>query len=185
MQAKQVSKKILILLSILALAVLVSYYFVYTDIKRKNENISKLSQDLEYQIKRRQYIVSLQRTLQSTDSDITRINNSIVPVDGDVEFIEDLERMARENGLFIGIDSLIFEESPLFASSTINILKIKAKTSGSWPSTYRFLAQIESLPFKVKVNNFGLGSSVQDTGSASKPTNSWQSTFEIHVLKYK
>ena len=90
MQAKQVSKKILILLSILALAVLVSYYFVYTDIKRKNENISKLRQDLEYQIKRRQYILSLQRTLQSTDSDITRINNSIVPVDGDVEFIEDL-----------------------------------------------------------------------------------------------
>lgn len=188
MKTLNLSKKVSILLCLVIVFIFISYYFVYSDIKRRNEHVSSLNQDLSFQIKKRQYILSLQRTFQSTDSDIALVNNSIIPTEDGVKFIEDIESMARNNGLTIDIDSLGFEDSTLFSSSTITTLKVRAKTTGSWGGTYHFLSEIESLPIKVKINNLGLLSSIKDDGSTSKtkkPTALWQSTFEINVLKYK
>ncbi len=182
------SNKILILLSVIIVGLFISSYFIYTDIKRKNEHIGSLNQEAAYQLKRNQYLLTLQRTFQNTDSDIARVNSSIIPSDGDIKFIDDLESTARADGLSINIGSLVFEDNPSLTSSGITNFKIRAETSGSWSSTYKFLAQIEFMPLKVRVNSFGLSGSLQSPSSGSKSSKGgslWHSVFEINILKYK
>jgi hypothetical protein len=142
-----------------------------------------------YGYKSQQYMISLERTIQNADPDIIRINNSIIAKDGDVEFIETLEQMAKTNGLSVSIDSLTLENNPILAGSNVTILRIKAKTQGSWLGTYTFLSELESLPLKIKVDKFGFANGGSDTqtpsGKSAKATVVWQSIFEIVVLKYK
>ena len=164
-------------------------YYIFHDIKNKNESISNLQNELTIKTQNQKYMIEAERIIKNSKSDITFVNNSIIATDGDVSFIEDLEALGRSEGLSVSIDSLIYEDDPSLASSTVTTLKIKAKTSGSWSGNYRFLEEIESLPFKVKVNSFNLVSVSEIGGPDSKQptpqTLGWQGTFEIQVLKYK
>ena len=173
----------MITLSIIALLSFTTYYFLFRDIKTKNEHISTMEHLLSIQDKKREYLISMQRIIQNLDPDISRINNSIIANGEDVQFIENLESLAHDNGLSIDIDSLVFEDDQKLASSTITTFKIKAKTKGEWLGTYTFLAQIESLPFKIKVNKFTMKS--EESSDPKLISNNWRTDFEIRLLKYK
>ena len=127
-------------------------YFLFKDIRLRNEHISKLSQEVSSLSSKQDYLVSTQKMIGSINQDIIRIDNSIITKDGDVAFIENLELIAKSNGLTLNIDSLVFEDDTKLTGAGLTTLKIKAKTTGNWSNTYRFLSQIESLPFKIKVN---------------------------------
>ncbi|MFZ2621500.1 MAG: hypothetical protein WAX85_02925 [Minisyncoccia bacterium] len=188
MKTKNTSKNTIIAVTILVVGVFASYYFLFVDIKNRNEHISNIEQDLAHQNENSQYVSSLLETFQNADSDITKINNSIVSSDGDVAFIESLEKMAHDDSLSTTIDSLNFEEIPSFPGSKVVVFRIRVKAKGSWSGIYKFLAQIESLPFKIKIINFGLTGPLINTESVKNTSDSgriWQSIFEINVLKYK
>ena len=189
MKQLQLSKKILIVPGIFIIGFCILYYFVFVDIKNRNERISLLEHELKRETTKSEYITSLEHILVNADSDIARINNSIIPNDGDVEFIENLEKMARENNLLIEINSLVFENNSAFASTSLTLLKINAQTKGDWLGSYTFLNQIESLPIKVKIKRFDFTNSILETNSditkSIKSNSVWQSTFEIFLLKYK
>lgn len=182
-------KKIIIVLGILIVALFGVYYLVYRDIAHKNEHISSLLSGLSLENGKQEYLATTTAFLDSIAPDVANIKNSILSSDGDVKFIEDIERIARADGLSINIDSLSFQEDPVATANGVVVLNLKAKTTGSWAATYTFLKQIESLPLKVKVKSFGLSDTIGDisidASEPPKPTDKWQSSFEINVLKYK
>ena len=165
------------------------YYALFMDIKNKNEHISVLENELSSGNSKQQLAISMQQMIKNSDSDITRINDTIVGNDGDVLFIENLESLAKLNNLSISIDSLAFQNHPLLSSSTITFFNIKGKIVGRWLGTYLFLAQLESLPLKVKINDFAFANTTEgselDTKKFGTQGNTWQSVFDISVLKYK
>ncbi len=186
MYSHKSSKIILAFLSLLILALFAVIYFVYNDIKLKNERISVLDTDLLVESNKQRYLLSTQIQLEKINNDIVRIDHSIVPTGGEVSFIEDLESIAREDKVAMSIDSLVSSAEFDSASSSLSRLAIKAKTKGGWSGTYKLLAQIESLPVKVKVDKLNLVNFVDSVpGSKAPPVNSWDGTFEITVLKYK
>ncbi len=180
-------KIILGILCVLVLAVFVSYYFVYREIRFRDETYQNLLKDLSLQDTKQDYLISTQKTVDGLVLDINQINNSIISKDGEVEFIESLEAMAKESGLSIEIDSLSLENNEKLSPDSIDILSVKARTRGSWAANYLFLSRLESFPFKVKINKFGLSNSVAEVVSGKRivKTSVWQSVFEIDVLKYK
>jgi Tfp pilus assembly protein PilO len=182
-------KKIIILLILIEILICVMYYFGFVNLKKKNENISVLRNNLSSQIEKQQYMFSTQKMMKNTDSDITRVNNSLIQKDEDIKFIENIEGIARGNGLIIKIDNLAFEDDPSFSSNGLTILRIKASMSGNWAGMYSFLSQIETLPSKIRIDKFALTNNAgQISTDAEKPTapgNDWQGVFEISVLKYK
>lgn len=183
------NKKILIVLGLVIIALCVFYFVFFMKIKSKNEHISLLEQDLSLQNKKQDYVFVMRKMVQNADTQIRQINDSIIQQDGEVHFIETLESLARESGITISIDSISVENDPAFADSEITSLKVKAKTEGSWSGTYVFLTQLESMPYKIKIDNFGLVSLKEDVPLDQKrPTlarTNWQVSFQIHVLKYK
>ncbi len=160
------------------------------NIKRTNEHIFVLEHTMDLQSKKQNYLLAMQKMVQETDAQVLQINNSIVASDGDVHFIESIESIAKNNGIGITIDSLTLEDDPVFQGSNIVSLKIKAKTQGSWAGNYAFLTQVESLPFKIKIDTFGLvktsdTSATLDPKQKGNTPSEWQTSFQIHVLKYK
>lgn len=181
-------KKILIVLTLFFLAFGVACYLIFADIRRKNEHISSLEHDIYLQNKSQENIISMKKEVQNAEQDFSRINNSIVPKDGDVKFIESLEKMARENNLKIVIDSLVLADNQMTSSSKITTLKITANIKGSWSGIYTFLAQMEALDTRIRVDRLTLSSSGEETSPDQKTATrekTWLGTFEIRVLKFK
>ncbi len=179
-------KKIIALLTAIVLILLSAQYFLYVEISTKNKKISEMVNNLDSQENRQDYLISMQNLLNSMSSDIDAINGSIVSSDADVQFIEYLESLARDNGVNIKIDSLSFEDSAILKGTNVTSFKIKASTFGSWRGTYAFLSQLESMQYKVKINKFSAVSQSTDLGDQiKKSTGEWKSNFEIVVLKYK
>ena len=179
-------KKIFFLIIIIIIALFSAYYLFLMDIKNKEENISEMQNGLSSTVKSEELYTSMQTAVLNSSDQILEVNNSIVPSDGDVTFIEGLETMARNNGLKIGIDSLTFQEDPLLSSSSLTFFNIKGTTNGNWAGTYLFLAELESFPYKVKINRFSFSNiSEQQNGTKAPTTNSWDSNFDISVLKFK
>jgi len=186
MFTEQSLKKILVSLSFLIVVIFGSYYFIYTDIKSRNENTSTLSQEISLQSSKKDYLKSTQKMIESIQTDIDGINNSIVGKEDDIAFIESLEAIARSNGLTIDIDSLLFEEDPKLSPAGLTNFIVKAKITGSWSGTYLFLSQLESLPIRAKITRYDFVTSVGPETVETKTTSKvWRSAFEITVLKYK
>lgn len=181
-------KKILIILSISAIAIFVLHYVMYKDIKFKNEKISNLQYDLSVLSEKQDYIIAADRTFQKLKGDLVIASNSVVLKEEDVKFIENIESIARRNGLTIEIESIVLENQKL-PSSDLVVMNIKAKTVGGWSGSYNFLAELESLPIKVKIKRSSLINSSADSkieGQEAVVSNGlWKSTIDISVLKYK
>src|SRR3989344_7967077 len=189
MKKNKLLKTILVIAALSVIVLFIILYFVYADIKSKNEHASFLSNEFSSQDTKRNYLASTQKTIKNIGADIDRINNSILAKDGDVKFIGNLESMARQNGLSMAIDSLVLLDKSDTTSNTITSLKISAKTIGSWSGTYKFLVELESSPVKVKINKFDISGAMDGGDSVPQQTGvssgSWQSNIEMEVLKYK
>ncbi len=178
--------KLLLVLMMFSLVFWGAHYFLYNDIKNKNVQILTLDNQLKTLNTEQEYISTTERMLESRKSDIDRIENSIIVAGGDVNFIEMLELVARNNGLTLDIESLVATDADKSSANLVTALKVKAKTSGSWSGSYLFLSELESLPYKIKVTNFSIISNTPEVVDVlKKEANSWQTIFEITVLKYK
>lgn len=188
MEQGKLFKKIIIVLSLSVIILFGAIYFVYAEIRSKNQKIFSFEQELQMKNNKYDYLVSMQKLVENIEPDIQKINNSIVSKSGDVGFIENLEAMARSHDLDIKIDSLNLVSDPKAPQSTLNTLKIKAKADGSWSNVYIFLSELESSPFKIKIDKFAIISGeelVLDSTKAGSPSKKWQTSFEISVLEYK
>ncbi len=177
-------KNIIILLSSATLLLFGFIYFAYYQIKEKNENILRLQQDLSAKSDKHEYLISLQNTIKEIESEIEKVQKSIIPKSRDVAFIEDLESMARSYGLQIEIQSLSLVSDKNINTDKIAVLKVKARASGSWSSVYRFVSELESLTYKLKIDKIALYTK-SDGSSTINRNADWEVIFEISVLEEK
>jgi len=171
--------QIIILLVIVVLVLAAAKIFLLWDIRHKNQQISLMDYEIQSSGTVEQNTIVMQHMIQAASPNIALVNSSSIASDGDIAFIENLESLARSNGLDIQIDSLLFESSATLASSSMTAFKVKAETKGSWAGTHKFLIEMESLPIKIKINNFSTSVDPEDANRV------WQSSFEIKALKYK
>jgi len=188
MNRKQTLKRILIFLGICIAILAAISYFAFISIKHTNENISALTAKLVTEKNQQEYLTSTQKIVEQRTQDLAKINDSIVASDGDVQFIENLESLARGDHLNVSIDSLTVEDSTNLSKAGMTTLNVKVKVDGSFSDLFTFLSQIESSPFKIKVDGFSLvvnGEGVipdKKTGVQKVP---WEMIIGIHILKYR
>lgn len=186
MEQTSLFKKILGILSLISIVLFVAIYYVYRDIRIKNETILTVEQDLSSNNTRHEYLTSLQKLFESIEPKINKVENTIIPSGGEVVFIEDLEALARGLNIDITIDSLNLASDPKVSSSTLSVLKVRAKYSGLWSDMYRFISELESIKHKIKINRITLSNQEELTATRSPNTHKkWQGVFEISVLEYK
>lgn len=180
--------KRIIILSVIMFVFFAGIYLAYSDIRSKNKKVSISENDLSLKNSQYQQLVSMQKNIENLKPEINKIDNSIVPLGGDVGFIENIETIAKSHDLEVEIESLNLSTDTKVSSSTVTTLKIKAKVKGAWGGIYTFLSEIESMPIKIKINKFSLINNddlklgVSNSADSNKK---WESSFEISVLEYK
>ena len=92
-------KKILAVNALLILFFCIAYYILFSNIKSKNEEASRLKGEFSAQVKNQEQSVFAERMIQNADTEISSVSGSIIQSDGDVDFIENLEKEAKNNGL--------------------------------------------------------------------------------------
>ena len=184
MKNSKLLKIILIALILSELIVCLIYYFAFMDLKNKNNNILLLKSQLASKIEKQKYAVSMEQMIKNTNSDIVKINDSILEKNSNVKFIEQIENLARNNGANIKINSLSYLDNSDIIANDLTVLYVSGTMTGNWNAVYSFLHQIESLPFKIKINKFGM-TNTTDSPTINSSKNQWQAVFEINVLEYK
>ncbi len=187
MEKPNLHLKLIGTLSLIAIMLSIAIYFMYHDIKSKNESILQVENNLSFKNTEYDYLVSMQNFIMESESEIAKINSSIISKDGEVAFIENLESRARSYNLKIEIDSLnLASNDTKTASSTVSTLKIKASAEGSWANIYKFISEVESLPERIKINKISLsyrGDLLDQT--IPEQNKIWGASFEVSVLKYQ
>lgn len=176
-------KKTIAIYSIIVIALLGLHIFVFIKIKNYNHSIASFENELIVQKDRQEKMFYMNQIISQNKTEIDLIKNSVVSKNGNVEFIETMESLAKNNNLSIEIQSLSFEPDPILEKNEMVFFKIKALTKGSWSNIYTFLAQVEALPLSIRVDNMAVVSSSSDSQNGIK--SEWQMTFDIRVLKYK
>lgn len=178
-------KKIAVVLVFVTLWLLAMQYFLFYQIRKKSLNISTIKNNLDIEEKVQGYLISTQNTLDALSTDLENIDNSVIAKDGDVEFIERIENMAKSNGLELKMENLGFEPNNFLDKSEFVALRVKANTTGSWRGTYNFLLALESLSYRTKMNKFSMIGSPVISQDGKKRGIMWKTNFEMTVLKHK
>ncbi|HRH26400.1 MAG TPA: hypothetical protein PLF31_02945 [Candidatus Paceibacterota bacterium] len=146
--------------------------------------------------------MSLRQLESEVKDDVVALQNSVVTSDGQVDAINFLESVAREEGTFIEILSVSERPQEPYAA-----LDFKLVSEGSWKEVMTFLAKLESMSLKarilrvdleridsVRINDPGAGSSaVTSSGSGIlsaapkeqkvRQTPGWRIAADISILK--
>lgn len=99
-------------------------------------------------------LLDIQKTAETKAGLIADLRGFFIQKDDEVEFIEEVERAARDSSLEFSISSIEVKTDP--ESSFKEDIEVKMSISGSWSAVMSFLDKLEKMKFGVTVRNLGL-----------------------------
>lgn len=176
MRKKFIYKRIIAGVLVLAAGVgLVAYLLVM--IQRRDAEASSLAADIQAQTIRETRLRSLKRTIAGTDQIRGSLDRYLVSADGVVGFIEDIENLGSVSGVSLEISSVGLK--PMEGREDFEWLTLAISMSGSWSETTNALALIESLPYRVLIDDFSIIRGDAENRSL------WSERIVIRVVKDK
>ena len=186
------TKNLLILSAVLAFALVVGNYFMFSSIKNSNKKASELSQQVGiYEQKRSSF--SGANGVSDIRSLIEKIASYFLGKDDAVLFIERVEKEARDGGVALTIRSVGTEnfgktDEKSKVDPTKELVRLKLEAKGTWRHTIRFISFIEHLPYKVVLEDVNFTRMVEGESSPKAKALAsplWRATIELTVLKNK
>lgn len=182
------AKKIIIILSILSVIVVLSYLYLFTNIKRMDKTVSDRMAKIEYEFEKERQLQSIRNLMNDTKSEFGQIANFFIQPAGSVEFIELVESLAKIAGIKTEIESVGIDIAKNKTSSSTESFRVSLKTEGSWANSMHLLGLLESVPYKLAFDSINLQKMEDGNGSSvNKEKNSayWTGNFIFRVLKIK
>lgn len=175
------TRKIVVLLAILALAGTAGLYGAFVIIKNNSAKASRLEAQAAEAEASKARDAALANLLEEIRPERTALEFRYVSSDGTVGFIESLESLATSNHLSRTVGSVKLEpgDEKDKAPEGYEWLRLNLTTDGGWEDTYRFLELLESLPYKMSIDAASLNVSKQEKGLA------WEGRYFLSVLKQK
>ncbi len=167
------------ILSVLAVASLVAYYFAYVYIENIGKKTSEESANLSYAEAKYDRSVSLKLVAASGKNSGERLDKYILGKGGEVAMVKMLERLASSLSLSYTTDALDTQENDTLSSQNKNFLHIVTTSNGTIQQNRRFLAVLESLPYNVKLNRVDM----RDQGAESGGR--WQMSVDFSIVEEK
>lgn len=175
------------LIHIIFLVTLVIYGCVWWWLRTVMVDIEQSAERAHEYKEKMQQELSVRTLLNQTRPDIDILSRTVLAKDGDVDFIEYLETLAKQQQVTLVIASVREETMPSF-----DMRRFQLTAKGSWSSVMRFLQLVEQMPIYTSVQNIGL--TMQDSiamapsgksSSLKKTFPTWQLALEFVVYKVK
>ena len=181
MNKTDTSQHILIGTVILVIIMLAGCWFlIYSQMQHTGKSISVLLQTQSTAAVRTQEIKDITVSADTASSEADKVNAHIISPDGEVAFIDDVENLAKADGLTVQVDTVGLSQAADVSGAGLEYLNVKLSVSGTWASTYGYLSTLEASAYDLVVNQSDF--SLVSDGMTKGPIQ-WQSTFQISVLK--
>ena len=164
---------VMVVLNIIALA---CYLFVFIEVKRKNEHVSSLANEIEVKSTAESVEHSAKALVAETASLRSKLQGFVVGSEDAVSFIEMLEVTARDIGAEVTINSVTPGN---LDNPSIESLRLVLKIEGTWSEVIQYLGLLELLPFQSTVEEV----TVSLLGERS--SDPWRADATLVVLKEK
>ena len=181
--------RVIVGLGLAIIFILIDYYLLFNSISAESLKVSEFtSQIVDYQNNTKQ-IFLLNSSLEKIRPSIEQLNSYMISSDGEVDFINQVETLARSRGLDVSINSVQLVQADNQSNTSLEFLKLEINTKGSFSGTYQFLTLLENLPYSINFDKVGVVSSLDgelltDKTQLAQPI-LWQGVFDINILKQK
>lgn len=115
---------------------------------------------------------SVNRLLQETKDDRSRLDLYFITRETAANFVEEMEGIARRSGVTLKLSSLdaVKDKQPGAGSR----LKLNLRVEGDFPKIFHFLKILESMPYRLRFSAV----------SVVKEESSWRSDMMIDLISY-
>ena len=155
---KRHSSKLLIAVSIVALAGMVLCIFVYGRVRTHQRAVAESLAALNVELVREDQLKTIEGLMRDIESERATLDGQFLTEAEIVPFITLLESLDSYTGVTLEIDSV---------SKKDNKLEIALEATGSWASVYHLLVMIEALPPASVIKSIALSGSVEGRWTAS------------------
>lgn len=174
------------------LAALSCFVFLLWSIKSANEHISTLANEIAQEGKREELLKSTKNSAAETASLRAKLDNFFIAPDGVVSFLEFVDGLGGVSKVGLEITNLGLED---VAGSPVpsELLRLQIVAGGSWEGIYHFLSLLESIPYKMRLEDAALQKQPKEKlipvldaeGKPKPPPPPWVGSFRVSVLKLK
>ncbi|MEI8339377.1 MAG: hypothetical protein WCF94_01800 [bacterium] len=185
---KATNKKLIVsLVLMLALWAIagVAFFVIWNKLDDTNTKIA----DTKIELGKQANIDDLKKVAQNNSGVMADLKTRIVPVDGDVDLIDNLEKLGKMVGVEFTIDSIKEQElsnkniSGVFGK-TIEEAKIRILAEGSWSKLIKVWSLLQNYHYDVDFSAIDLNLTSADEGKGvGAPV--WSAVFDVVILKYK
>lgn len=157
------TKKILVLSALMLAALIAVYAIFFMNIKAENEQSALHAGDIANMVASSGREATLRTFVTAVTPELNKLNSYLVPKDGAVAFIEELEGLGKTAGVSAKITSLDLDAdapgAPDQSASSTNAyqdLHIAINAGGSWQDVMYFLDLFESLPYNIHIDRLAV-----------------------------
>jgi hypothetical protein len=175
----------LILMLVLWVVAGAAFFVIWNKLENTNTKIS----DTKIELGKQANIDDLKRVAQNNAEIVADLKTRIVPVDGDVDLIDNLEKLGKAAGVEFTIDSIKEQElsnknvSGVFGK-TIEEAKIRILAEGSWNKLIKVWSLLQNYHYDIDFSAIDLNLTSADVGKGvMAPV--WSAVFDVVILKYK
>ncbi|MHB1316892.1 MAG: hypothetical protein ACYCZW_03515 [Minisyncoccota bacterium] len=155
------------------------YYVFFNTMWNKAKVISEYKNDIIIDNQKRQYADDMIKTFENIKDKREKIDDFFVKKQGEVDFIEYVEKVARDQSLEVEVDAVEVDLSKEASSYGMEYLILRFNVKGSWINVWNFSRTLESLPYSIDVSNMILQR--ENVNEKSSPI--WKGIYRVSVLK--
>ncbi|MBL7045136.1 MAG: hypothetical protein ISR98_00855 [Parcubacteria group bacterium] len=181
MDKLKTTKQIFMFMTILTIAVIISYSFFFYNIKEKNKMISLMTNETDAAIQREVKLRSVKDLIKDTQENRLKLDTYFVVDDKIVNFIEEIEELSRDVGVDTEVVSVNVDEGK--ANNISELLKLDLNIEGKWEDVFQFITLIEKMSFKISVSQASLQVIYDNESKISSGI--WKGFLSINVVKLK
>lgn len=186
----QKTRKNIIILIILNLAVFGLYYYLLVNIRQSNIDTSSKLAQINLETLKKEQLQSVKILMDETKTQRDKVANLFIQQDGSVGFIEMMESLGVTADVKLSIESVGISDSKNKIGSSTESIQLVVKTEGVWTNVIHLLSMLESLPFKVSfdtviLNKIPEAPSLTPSKIKKKSLSYWKGSFGFSVLKIK
>ncbi len=169
------SKKIFIIMLILNILAVFSYFYLFSNIKNRSEATSVLENVLGGQASREAELKLAGISLKKTVEERALIDSYFVQEGkvGIANFVEGVENIAELAGVSLSVNSILLKKEEDL--SVVENMNLGLRVEGSWSEITYFLGFLESLPYKISFSRVYI--------EKDEESSLWNGVFDISVLK--
>lgn len=178
---------VLIVIMIAMLVLLAIYAYFFFDMRRRNQEVAIVYDNIELSETRGARLVSIKNLIEDLKEENTKLHGYIIATQGEADFMSFIDtELEQASGVRATIDTVSIENSNDAAGT--EYLRLRVSFGGSWGSVVRYLRMLENMPYKTVIHRVGFSTDVagpaSEEGAAGASTR-WAGFIEFSTLKRK